>query len=72
MESYEVEIDRKNYQVKTICNLKGHLVGFYRTYAGKTVPIVKGEEARRMEDGEVYATETFGFQKKVENICSSE
>lgn len=72
MESYEVEIDRKNYQVKPICNLKGHLVGFYRIYAGKTVPIVKGEEAIRMEDGEVYAIETFGFQKKVENICPSE
>ncbi|CAO2640684.1 Methionine aminopeptidase 2 [Lemmus lemmus] len=72
MESYEVEIYRKNYQVKPICNLKGHSVGPYRTYAGKTEPIVKGEEAIRMEDGEVYAIKTFGFQKNVENICPSE
>lgn len=64
--------DRKNYQVKPICSLKGHSVGPYRTYVGKTVPIVKGEEAIILEDEEVYAIKTFGFQKNVENICLSE
>ena len=42
MESYEVEIDGKTYQVKAIRNLNGHSVGQYRVHAGKTVPIVKG------------------------------
>ncbi|XP_064784942.1 methionine aminopeptidase 2-like [Oncorhynchus masou masou] len=60
MESYEVEIDGKTYQVKPIRNLNGHSIGQYRIHAGKTVPIVKGGEATRMEEGEVYAIETFG------------
>ncbi|TRY58380.1 hypothetical protein DNTS_018477 [Danionella cerebrum] len=49
MESYEVEIDGKTYQVKPIRNLNGHSIGQYRIHAGKTVPIVKGGEATRME-----------------------
>ena len=42
MESYEVELDGKTYQVKPIRNLNGHSIGQYRIHAGKTVPIVKG------------------------------
>ena len=49
MESYEVELDGKTYQVKPIRNLNGHSIGPYRIHAGKTVPIVKGGEATRME-----------------------
>uniref|UniRef100_A0A2K6M5V8 Methionine aminopeptidase 2 n=1 Tax=Rhinopithecus bieti TaxID=61621 RepID=A0A2K6M5V8_RHIBE len=64
MESYEVEIDGKTYQVKPIRNLNGHSIGQYRIHAGKTVPIVKGGEATRMEEGEVYAIETFGSTGK--------
>ena len=64
MQSYEVEIDGKTYQVKPIHNLHGHSIGPYRIYAGKTVPIVKGGEATRMEEGEVYAIETFGSTGK--------
>ncbi|XP_006895268.1 PREDICTED: methionine aminopeptidase 2-like, partial [Elephantulus edwardii] len=63
MESYEVEIDGKTYQVKPIRNLNGHSIGPYRIHAGKTVPIVKGGEATRMEE-EVYAIETFGSTGK--------
>ncbi|CAL8296189.1 unnamed protein product [Boreogadus saida] len=51
MESYEVEIDGKTYQVKPIRNLNGHSIGQYRIHSGKTVPIVKGGEATRMEVG---------------------
>ena len=43
MESYEVELDGKTYQVKPIRNLNGHSIGQYRIHAGKTVPIVKGK-----------------------------
>lgn len=35
--------------VKSIRNLNGHLIGQYRIHAGKTVPIVKGGEATKME-----------------------
>merc|ERR550534_1497209 len=60
MESYEVELDGKTYQVKPIRNLNGHSIGQYRIHAGKTVPIVKGGENIKMEENEVYAIETFG------------
>ena len=33
-------------------------------HAGKTVPIVKGGEAIRMEENEFYAIETFGSTGK--------
>ena len=49
MESYEVELDGKTYTVKPIRNLNGHSVAPYRIHAGKTVPIVKGGEATKME-----------------------
>merc|ERR1712168_675944 len=64
MESYEVEIDGKTYQVKAIRNLNGHSIGQYQIHAGKTVPIVKGGEAIRMEENEFYAIETFGSTGK--------
>lgn len=35
--------------MKPIRNLNGHSIGQYRIHAGKTVPIVKGGEATRME-----------------------
>uniref|UniRef100_A0A336K161 Methionine aminopeptidase 2 n=1 Tax=Culicoides sonorensis TaxID=179676 RepID=A0A336K161_CULSO len=60
MESYEVEIDGKTYQVKAIRNLNGHSISPYRIHSGKTVPIVKGGETTRMEENEFYAIETFG------------
>ncbi|XP_031565186.1 methionine aminopeptidase 2B-like [Actinia tenebrosa] len=60
MESYEVELDGKTYRVKPIRNLNGHSIGPYRIHAGKTVPIVKGGEATKMEENEFFAIETFG------------
>jgi methionyl aminopeptidase len=64
MESYEVEIDGKTHQVKAIRNLNGHSIGPYRIHAGKTVPIVKGGDQTKMEEGELYAIETFGSTGK--------
>lgn len=60
MESYEVEINGTTHQVKSIRNLCGHSIGPYQIHAGKSVPMVKGGEATRMEEGEFYAIETFG------------
>jgi methionyl aminopeptidase len=62
MESYEVEIDGKTYPVKSIRNLNGHSIAQYNIHGGKTIPIVKGgcEESIVMEEGEIFAIETFG------------
>uniref|UniRef100_A0A7R9ZTZ3 Peptidase M24 domain-containing protein n=1 Tax=Pseudo-nitzschia arenysensis TaxID=697910 RepID=A0A7R9ZTZ3_9STRA len=62
MESYEVELDGTTYPVKCCRNLNGHSIGPYQIHAGKSVPIVKGgcEESIKMEEGEIYAIETFG------------
>ncbi|CAF3709445.1 unnamed protein product [Adineta steineri] len=64
MESHEVEIDGKVFPVKAIRNLQGHLIGQYHIHAGKSVPIVKGGEGTRMEEGEIYEIETFGSTGK--------
>ena len=64
MESFEVEIDGKIYPVKPCRNLNGHSIGPYQIHAGKSVPIVKGGEATKMEEGEFYAIETFGSTGK--------
>lgn len=64
MESYEVELDGKTYQVKSIRNLNGHSIGTYQIHGGKSVPIVKGGEATKMEEGEFFAIETFGSTGK--------
>ncbi|KZC08742.1 PREDICTED: methionine aminopeptidase 2 [Dufourea novaeangliae] len=64
MESYEIELDGKTYPVKSIRNLNGHSISPYRIHSGKTVPIVRGGEATRMEENEFYAIETFGSTGK--------
>jgi methionyl aminopeptidase len=40
--------------------LNGHSIGRYQIHAGKSVPIVKGGEQTKMEEGELFAIETFG------------
>lgn len=64
MESHEIELDGKIYPVKSIRNLHGHSIGPYQIHAGKSVPIVKGGEHVKMEEGEFYAIETFGSTGK--------
>ena len=64
MESYEVELKGTTHQVKAVRNLNGHSIAPYQIHAGKSVPIVKGGEATRMEEGEFFAIETFGSTGK--------
>lgn len=64
MESYEVEIKNKTFPVKAIRNLNGHSIAPYKIHAGKSVPIVKGGPQTKMEEGEVFAIETFGSTGK--------
>lgn len=59
MESHEVELDGKLLPVKCIRNLNGHSIAPYRIHAGKTVPIVRNGDQTKMEEGELYAIETF-------------
>jgi methionyl aminopeptidase len=44
--------------------LTGHSIEPYVIHAGKSVPIVKGGDGTRMEEGEFYAIETFGSTGK--------
>ena len=60
----QVECEPLYRLVKSIRNLQGHLIGQYHIHAGKSVPIVKGGEGIRMEEGEIYAIETFGSTGK--------
>merc|ERR1712080_751482 len=75
MESYSCEYNGKLHPVKAIQNLCGHSIDRYRIHAGKSVPIVKTESSEIMEEGELYAIETFGsvMGKGVvlqEGVCS--
>ncbi|OCK78066.1 methionine aminopeptidase 2-like protein [Lepidopterella palustris CBS 459.81] len=64
MESYEVEINGQMLPVKCIRNLNGHSIGQFNIHGGKTVPIVKGGDQTKMEEGETFAIETFGSTGK--------
>ncbi|KAF4552739.1 Methionine aminopeptidase-like protein 1 [Elsinoe fawcettii] len=60
MESYECEIDGTTYPIKSIRNLTGHTILPYSIHGSKAVPIVKTNDMTKMEEGDVFAIETFG------------
>lgn len=64
MESYEVEIGGQMLPVKCIRNLNGHNIDQFSIHGGKSVPIVKGGDQTKMEEGETFAIETFGSTGK--------
>jgi len=64
MESYEVEIAGKFFPVKAIRNITGHDILRYHIHGGKQVPFVKNNNRDKMEEGEVFAIETFGSTGK--------
>ncbi|KAJ5542148.1 Winged helix-turn-helix transcription repressor DNA-binding [Penicillium sp. DV-2018c] len=64
MESYEVEINGTMHPVKCIRNLNGHNIDQHVIHGGKSVPIVKSNDQTKMEEGEVFAIETFGSTGK--------
>ncbi|KAJ1959920.1 Methionine aminopeptidase 2 [Dipsacomyces acuminosporus] len=74
MESYEIELDGKTIPIKPIRNLCGHNIGPYLIHSGKSVPIVANNDQTRMEEGEVFAIETFGTTGtglvNEEGVCS--
>ncbi|MES1923085.1 Methionine aminopeptidase 2 [Bonamia ostreae] len=56
----EVEIGDDLVAMKPIKNLNGHSIGEYTIHAGKTVPLYDNHDETKMEEGEMYAIETFG------------
>ncbi|PLB54411.1 methionine aminopeptidase [Aspergillus steynii IBT 23096] len=64
MESYEVQLNGTMHPVKCIRNLNGHNIDQHVIHGGKSVPIVKGGDQTKMEEGEVFAIETFGSTGK--------
>ncbi|KEF63608.1 methionyl aminopeptidase [Exophiala aquamarina CBS 119918] len=60
MESYEVEIRGKTFPVKPVRNITAHDIKHYRIHGGKSIPFVKNSDQTKMEEGEVFAIETFG------------
>lgn len=58
------EINGKVYDIKPVNNLSGHLMEPYTIHAGKSIPICKGGSAEKMNEGELYACETFGTTGK--------
>ena len=57
--------------MKCVRNLNGHSIGPYQIHAGKSVPIVKGGEQTKMEEGEFFAIETFGSTGTVPSASNS-
>ena len=60
MESYEVEIGGKIFPVKPVRNITAHNIHQYHIHGGKSIPFVKNKDQTKMEEGEVFAIETFG------------
>lgn len=64
MESYEVELNRKIIPVKAVRSLTGHNILRYHIHGDKQVPFVKTKTNQCMEEGDVFAIETFGTTGK--------
>ncbi|SPJ79305.1 probable methionyl aminopeptidase [Fusarium torulosum] len=60
MESYEVDINGKTYPVKPVRNISAHNIKHYQIHGGKSIPFIKNRDKTKMEEGEVFAIETFG------------
>jgi methionyl aminopeptidase len=64
MESYEVELNGKTIPVKSVKNITGHNILRYKIHGDKQVPFVKTKTNQRMEEGDIFAIETFGSTGK--------
>lgn len=64
MESYEIELQGKTLPVKAVRNITGHNILRYRIHGDKQVPFIKTKTNQRMEEGDIFAIETFGSTGK--------
>lgn len=74
MESYEVEIGGRTFPVKPVRDITGHDIKRYQIHGGKSIPFVKHSDQTKMEEGEVFAIETFGSTGRgstVDGVCSA-
>ncbi|KAL7920733.1 peptidase M24, structural domain-containing protein [Trichoderma austrokoningii] len=60
MESYECEINGTTYPIKSIRNIGGHNILPYLIHGTKSIPAVKSDDITKMEEGDIFAIETFG------------
>jgi len=59
MESYEVELNGSTIPVKAVRNISGHTILRYKIHGDRQVPFFKTKANQRMEEGDVFAIETF-------------
>jgi len=59
IESFEIDLNNKNYQIKSIKNLTGHSIDIYQIHGKKSVPNFKINYSERMISNEIYAIECF-------------
>lgn len=64
MESYEVELKGKVIPIKAVRTITGHNILRYKIHGDTQVPFVKTVTNQRMEEGDVFAIETFGSTGK--------
>ncbi|KAK2954193.1 putative Methionine aminopeptidase 2 [Blattamonas nauphoetae] len=64
--SFEVEVGGKVKKVKPVANLSGHGLGDYLVHSGVSIPIARNgcDPSLKMEEGNVYAVETFASTGK--------
>ncbi|KAJ6129745.1 hypothetical protein N7512_002525 [Penicillium capsulatum] len=60
MESYEVDINGRTIPVKAVRGLSGHDIKHYQIHGTKSIPFTKNNNQTKMEEGEIFAIETFG------------
>ncbi|KAH6622448.1 methionine aminopeptidase 2-like protein [Boeremia exigua] len=60
MSSYEVTLNGKTIPIKPINNITGHNILRYKIHGDKQVPFARTRTNQRMEEGDVFAIETFG------------
>lgn len=67
-----MEINGKSIPVKAVRDLSGHNIEQYNIHGGKSIPFVKNNDNTKMEEGEVFAIETFGTTGRghiFEGVC---
>jgi methionyl aminopeptidase len=64
MESYELTLNNKTIPVKAVRNITGHNILRYKIHGDKQVPFVASKTTQRMEEGDIFAIETFGTTGK--------
>jgi methionyl aminopeptidase len=64
MESYELTLNNRTIPVKAVRNITGHNILRYKIHGDKQVPFVASSSTQRMEEGDIFAIETFGTTGK--------